>query len=335
MTKDAPSGKRPVEASARLTQAKVLVTFARQQLPSPTALLNRLEFPLRAPATPAGVEPLAPKKRTGADYDTEWARRPAARATRRAITDGVVRPLTSAMADPEVAGLDHLDQLDAPIIFTANHHSHLDTPLLIGALPPRIRHKVFAAAAADYFFGNRVTGAASALVLNAIPMERNKISRRSADESAELLDDGWSMVIFPEGGRSPDGWGQPFKGGAAYLAVRCGVPIVPVHIHGTDRLFPKGAKRPKLGSTRVTFGPALYPQPDEDSRHLGPRVADAVAALADEVATDWYTARLNAHAGSTPSLSGPEASSWRRTWELGPRRPLQRGQRSRAERAWP
>lgn len=333
--KDAPTRRRPPEASARLAKAKVLVTFAKQQLPDPRTLLNRLEFPLRAATTPGGVEPLPPEKRTGADYDTDWARRPLARATRRVLTDGMVRPLATALADPEVVGTDRLEPLDGPVIFTANHHSHLDTPLLIGALPARFRHKVFAAAAADYFFGNRVTGAASALVLNAIPMERNKVGRRSADESAALIDDGWSMIIFPEGGRSPDGWGQPFKGGAAYLAVRCGVPVVPVHIHGTDRLFPKGSSRPKPGSTRVSFGPPLVAGDDEDSRHFGPRIETAVAALADETTSDWYSARRRLHRGETPSLTGPDASSWRRTWELGPRKPLHRGRRPKQERSWP
>ncbi|HET8931118.1 MAG TPA: lysophospholipid acyltransferase family protein [Acidimicrobiales bacterium] len=333
--KDAPARKRPAAASAPLTKAKILVAFARQRLPNPTAALNQFEFPLRAPSVPGGVEPLPPERRTGADYDTEWARRPAARLTRRAITDGLVRPLSNALADPEVTGQDRLDMVDGPVIFTANHHSHLDTPLLIGALPTRFRHKVFAAAAADYFFGNRVTGAASALVLNAIPMERTRISRRSADESAELLDDGWSMVIFPEGGRSPDGWGRPFKGGAAYLAVRCDVPVVPVHIGGTDRLFPKGTKRPKPGSTRVTFGTPLLPAEGEDSRRLGPRIEAAVAALADEVDTDWYSAKRRFHSGDTPSLTGPDATSWRRTWQLGERKPLHRGKRSKHQRAWP
>lgn len=333
--KDAPARKRPAGASARLVEAKVLVAFARQRLPGPAALLNRFEFPLRAPTVPGGVEPLPAQKRTGADYDTDWARRPAARLARRALTDGVVRPLSTAIADPEIAGLDRIDGLDGPVIFTANHHSHLDTPLLIGALPERFRHKVFAAAAADYFFGNRITGAASALVLNAIPMERSKVSRRSADASADLLDEGWSMVIFPEGGRSPDGWGQPFKGGAAYLAVRCRVPVVPVHIHGTDRLFPKGAKRPRPGSTRVTFGTPLVPGDGEDSRRLGPRIETAVASLSDEVDTDWYSAKRRFHSGDTPSLTGPDATSWRRTWQLGERKPLHRGRRSRSQRVWP
>jgi 1-acyl-sn-glycerol-3-phosphate acyltransferase len=313
----------------------VLVAFARAKAPTASQLLRGAEFPLRAPTVPGGVEPPKPTKRTGIDYDTEWARRPAARAVRRAILAGVLRPVSTAIADPDVAGADRIDHLDGPVIFAANHHSHLDTPLLLSALPLRFRNKVFAAAAADYFFANRVSGAASALALNAIPLERTKINRSSADQAAELLDDGWSMVIFPEGGRSPDGWGQPFKGGAAYLAVRCGVPVVPVHIHGTDRLFPKGAKVPKRGSTLITFGDPLFPTSDDDSRHFGPRIEDAVAATADEAESDWFSARRRAHAGTTPSLSGPTERTWRRSWDLGAREPLHRGSRPRHERQWP
>jgi len=94
----------------------------------------------------------------------------------------------------------------------------IDTPLLLSVIPEPWRHHIFVAAAADYFFGNRVTATASALAMGAIPFERTKISRRSSDEAAGLIDDGWSFLIFPEGGRSPDGWGQPFRGGAAYLS---------------------------------------------------------------------------------------------------------------------
>ncbi len=335
MTSDAPRNRRPGEASAPLLKAKVLVRFAKAQLPSPAGLANKVPFPFRAPTTPGGVEPLPAKKRTGADYDTQWARRPIARATRHLLVDALVRPLANSIADPEICGADRLDGLEGPVIFTPNHHSHLDTPLMLASLPYRFRHKVFAAAAADYFFANQITGAASALVLNAVPLERSKISRRSADESAELIDDGWSMLIFPEGGRSPDGWGQSFKAGAAYLSVRCGVPVVPVHVFGTDRLLPKGSRKLKAGSTRITFGDPIYPEADTDSRAFGRRIELAVAALGDESTSDWYSARVRLHAEQTPALTGPDTQTWRRAWQLGARPPLRHGRRPKSERTWP
>lgn len=300
------------------------ISHLRDRFSPPTVrqVVGRVEFPLRAPTVPTTVEPLRREPRTGAYYDTDWARRPAARAARRVLLETVTTPLARLVADPHVRGTDRLEGLDGPAIFAANHHSHLDTGLLLSALPQRFRHQVFVAAAADYFFANRVTAAASALALNAIPIERTKVARRSANQASELLTDGWNMVIFPEGGRSPDGWGQPFRGGAAFLARRAGVPVVPVHILGTDRLLPKGAKTLKRGSTVVTFGRPLWP--DDDVRAFGSAIEGAVAALADEATGDWWTARRRAHAGSTTALTGPEVSSWRRSWALGDRRPRRR-----------
>ena len=131
-------------------------------------------------------------------------------------------------------------------------------------------------------------------MLNAIPIERTKVNRRSAELATELLEDGWSILIFPEGGRSPDGWGQEFRGGAAYLSVKVGVPVVPIHLAGTDRILAKGMKRPQPGPVTVRFGNPMRPDEGEDARAFGPRVEAAVAALADEHATDWWSARQRA-----------------------------------------
>lgn len=297
------------------------------------AILRRRTFPYVAPSVPQGVDLPPETKRTGLDYPTEWAREKPARIARRAILGAVLRPSVEALADPERRGLDRLADLEctngepaAPVIFAANHHSHIDTPLVLTSLPEAWRHKVFVAAAADYFFRNQVTGAISALVLNAIPIERSRVNRRSADDAAALIEDGWSLLIFPEGGRSPDGWGQPFRGGAAYLSLRCRVPVVPIYLDGTGRILRKGKRVPTASRTVITFGPPMSPEPDEDSRKFGVRIEAAVAALADETLTDWYSARLRAARGETPPLTGPKAPTWRRAWALGD------GSRSRLSR---
>ncbi|HEV3227310.1 MAG TPA: lysophospholipid acyltransferase family protein [Acidimicrobiales bacterium] len=300
----------------------------------------RLAFPYSAAPTPRHVAPLPEKRQTGIDYDTEWARSFPARVVRLAVLETVITPAMKVLASPERRGLDRLKDLadtdterPAPVIFAANHHSHVDTPLLLSSMPEPWRHRMFVAAAADYFFTSRATSVASALALNAIPIERKRVSRRSADDAAELIGEGWSLLIYPEGGRSPDGWGQPFRGGAAYLALRCNVPVVPVHVEGTSRIMRKGAKRPSRSATRVTFGRPLWADEDEDSRRFAVRIERAVAALADETETDWYAARLRAHRDETPALSGPDApSAWRRAWALGERGP----KRPRpSSRRWP
>jgi 1-acyl-sn-glycerol-3-phosphate acyltransferase len=296
--------------------------------------LPRLPFPFSAPTVPGGVEPPERRPRAGADYDTAWARRYPARLARAALVESVARPAIAALARPRREGLDRLERLveaGGPVIFAANHHSHLDTPVLVTSIPEPWRHKLFVGAAADYFFRTRLTSVLSALAIGAIPIERSRVSRRSADRAAELIDAGWSMLIFPEGGRSPDGWGQPFRGGAAYLARRCGVPVVPVHVDGTGSILRKGRKLPSPAATRVTFGAPLLPGPDDDARRFAVAIEGAVAGLADEATTDWWSARRRSYAGRTPELTGPAAPAWRRAWALGdPNR-----KRSRQRRRWP
>lgn len=310
----------------------------------PARAIGRLEFPYRAPTVPAGVGLPSVRSTVGADYDTDWARRFPARWTRTVLLETVVRGAVRALARPEVRGLDRLDDLRrraesddgvASVIFAANHHSHLDSAVLLSSLPEPWRYKVFVGAAADYFFTNKVTSAASALALNAIPIERSKVARRSAGQAEALLREGWSLVIFPEGGRSPDGWGQDHKGGAAWLATRADVAVVPVHIEGTGAILAKGDKRPSPGRSTVTFGAPLRGDGGEDGRALAVRIERSIAALADESGSDWYTARLRAHRDETPTLTGPTGGSWRRAWARGARR---RGRASTAaERTlrWP
>jgi 1-acyl-sn-glycerol-3-phosphate acyltransferase len=316
----------------RIPVNRSTIKMARKLAPAGLATMaRRLPFPLNPPTAPAGVE-LRPEVSTlGADYDTDWARTYPARLARLLLLQVAVRPAMAALASPTIKGLDRLSELDGAAIFAANHHSHLDTPLVLSSLPEPWRHHAFVGAAADYFFGNRVTAPLSALVIGAIPIERTKVGRKSADEAAGLINDGWSMLIFPEGGRSPDGWGQPFRGGAAYLALRCGVPVVPIHVEGTGRILRKGRSLPKPAATTITYGHPLVPLEGESSSRFGARIEAAVAALADETATDWWEARKRAHAHQSPSLQGPDdLGGWRRAWSLGDRRG-----RPTSRRRWP
>lgn len=301
----------------------------------------RLGFPYTAPTVPGGVEVPEEEGTLGADYDTDWARRAPARAARRAIVAGPVRGLVRVVAGPRVHGVDRLDDLarrDEPpaVIFTPNHHSHLDTALMAVAVPEPWRSKLVVAAAADYFFDKRWKARLAALSLNAIPIDREVTGRKSSDMIKGLLDDGWSLVIYPEGGRSPDGWGQEFKGGAAYLSSRTGAPVVPVFIDGTGALFGKGMKRPRIGTTKVVFGAPLTMHDGENTRRFAARIESNVTALADESLTDYWTARRRAAEGTNPALTGPDYTGWRRQWALSERRALgSTGRRRRQKRRWP
>jgi len=307
--------------------AKGVARRARRGVAKP-----KLGFPYAPPPVPASVEMLEDTRNIGGNYDSSWARRPSARVARSAIVNGVLRPTVAMLANPDRQGFDRLLSLDEDqnAIFIANHHSHLDTSLLQTSIPHPWRHKLVVGGASEVFFDNRVKAMLSALVVGAFPIDRSTAGRAAADQAADLIDQGNSLLIYPEGGRSRDGWGQPFKGGAAYLALRCEVPIVPIYLAGTGKILRKGQNLPKPSNTTVLFGDPIWPAEGENTRRLNARIEAAVATLGDEAASDWWQARKRFHQRDAPSLTGPDASSWRRAWALG-----DRTRRTRKKPVWP
>jgi 1-acyl-sn-glycerol-3-phosphate acyltransferase len=188
--------------------------------------------------------------------------------------------MRSTWAPTTVHGTEHLDGLDGPVVVVANHTSHADTMVLLTALPRRLRRRLVVAAAADYFFKGGVSGFLSSLFFGAIPVDRQGVSRSTLEECHQLLGAGWSLLIYPEGGRSPDGEMQAFKPGAAWIARRAGVPVVPVHLDGAFRVLPKGRSWPRRHAVTVTLGEPMWVRPDEDARAFNRRVQARVEALA-------------------------------------------------------
>jgi len=249
------------------------------------------------------------------EFPTDWARSRAAVAARTAILQGGLTPLVRHETTLRVDGRDVLDELDGPVIFVANHSSHLDTALLLTTLPNRWQRKVAVGAAADYFFDVWWRAVGSALVFATFPIERGGVGL--SETPTRLLADGWSLVMFPEGTRSPDGWTRRFRLGAAYLAAQAKVPVVPIALIGSFAAMPRGRAWPKPGrpEVHVRYGRPLHLQDGEEARVFGGRINAAIATLLDEDKTDWYAAAKRAAAGTTPSPSGPDVARWRRVWE--------------------
>ncbi len=268
----------------------------------------------RRSMVPRSAEPFVPAQ-TAEPFPTAWARTPAATVVRDGLQRFGLRPLMRSGITPTVRGLDVLDQLAGPVVFVANHTSHLDTPLILCSLPDAWRRKTAVAAAADYFFDTWWRATSSAMVFNTFPIER-----RSGSMSAtpgDLLADGWNVVVFPEGTRSPDGWTRRFKPGAAFLSQTQQVPVVPVGIRGSFAAMPRGRGWPVPGRPAVTvrFGEPLLPQVGEGPREFGTRIEGAVALLVDEDATTWWDATRRAARGQTPPMSAPDTAQWRRVWD--------------------
>ncbi|HVM14783.1 MAG TPA: lysophospholipid acyltransferase family protein [Egibacteraceae bacterium] len=274
----------------------------------------------RRSLTPRSAEPWTPE-RERKEFPTAWARTTAGCVAREVVQRWVLRPLVWRETRPRVEGLDRLDGLRGPVVFVANHSSHLDAPLLLGSLPLRWRERTAVGAAADYFFDARWRAAATAIAFNAFPVDRRG-GKKAASTVRQLLDDGWNLLLFPEGTRSPDGWMGTFRHGAARLCVERGVPIVPVALRGTHAAMPRGRSWaiPGRPPVAVRFGCPVYPGADERPRDLTARITQAVARAWHEEDTDWWTSLRAQADAATPPASGPKAADWRRRWESS--RPL-------------
>jgi len=262
---------------------------------------------------PRSAEPFVPPRSPNV-YPNDRSRTPAAIAAREVAQKVGLSPVFRSQVRTRVEGLDHLAKTSGPVIFAANHASHLDTPLILLSLPDEWRRRTAVAAAADYFFDTWWRAVGSSLLFNTFPIDRRGGSLSATP--GEVLDDGWSLVIFPEGTRSKDGWMGQFRMGAAYLAVEHGVPVVPVAHRGTYAAMPRGASWPGRGRRQLTvrFGEPLLPAAGESVREFAPRVRAEVARLLDEDQTDWYASLRRAASGETPDPAGPEVAQWRRVW---------------------
>ena len=227
----------------------------------------------------------------------------------------ITRPVISLIARPDVVGADRLDHFDGTMIFAANHSSHLDTSILFCALPSKVRKRMVVAARSDYFFDKYWKAFLWTLWMNVVPIDREKVSRRTIRLISNLIENGWNLVIYPEATRGDDDFIEPFRPGAAYLATHTNALVVPTYIDGARRIYPPYKRRLRPGRTRVTFGKPLRALPGEKPRDFNQRIEQAVAAAADEGRTDWWSARRRAASGKTPPLSAPEGvTGWRRTW---------------------
>ena len=211
--------------------------------------------------------------------DVTWARAAPARGLRELILMGVLGPLMDLYTRRRLTGREHLEALEGPVIFVANHSSHMDTPAILRALPRRWRRRTMVAAATDYFYRSRASAGAVALLFNTVPMERNGggLEPGATSHVDRLIGEGWSLVVFPEGTRSRDGSVGRLRSGAAVLAAQHRLAIVPIFVSGTLRVMPPGRKwmrreLPRRHPIELAFGEAIEHDGDEDPAEVMERV---------------------------------------------------------------
>ncbi len=213
--------------------------------------------------------------RSGYRYP-RWALRWPVTWIRTAAYNLLSLPATLIMAHPRIEGRENLDGLSGPILLTCNHVTYIDVGFVLLALPPRLRHRL-----AVGMHGERLWGmwrpprgmnlsarywqqAGYYLVValfNVFPLPQESGVRESFAFAGACVDDGYSVLVFPEGRRTQDGKLSPFRSGIGMLASRLGVPVVPMRIDGLYDMKLSGRKIARRGELRVVVGkPVRFPR---------------------------------------------------------------------------
>lgn len=210
----------------------------------------------------------------------------------------VMKPTIWSITDVTVLGREKLKGLEGGFVLIANHSSHLDAPLIVGALPRRLSRYLATGAAADYFFDVWWRRGLTSLFFNAFPIQRGgkrgskkRPASRASDSAvsaASLLTRGFPVLVFPEGTRSKDGEMGPFKPGAARLAAACDVPIVPLALIGANIAHPRGSHWPRPGRlpVGVAFGTPMRPSTGETAIAFSNRLRDEILHLKSQYSAD-------------------------------------------------
>ncbi len=173
----------------------------------------------------------------------------------RALLHAGQKAIYGGLFDVKVTGKDFIPQ-NRNFLVVANHASHLDMGLVKVALAEQ-GQRLVALAARDYFFDTAWKRFYFENFTNLIPMDRQGSLRESLRLAHESLTQGYNLLIFPEGTRSPDGTLLEFKPTTGYLALTANVDVLPLYLKGTHDALPKGAWWPTMEKLEVRIGPPL------------------------------------------------------------------------------
>ena len=248
---------------------------------------------LVAPVAPIErAEPAERPRRVPISFP-KWNRTLPARTARRVLMPTIGLAPPRIYTSLTVEGLENLEGVDHPVIFAPNHQSHMDTPSVLQALPPRWRYRVAPAMAKEWFkahffpdehplsrrFQNSLSYCTASLIYNAFPIPQYEAgARQTIRYIGQLFEERHSLLIYPEGKRTDYGEIAEFRPGVGMMAARLHVPVVPVRIEGLDQVLSLRANWPTRGPARITFG---RPMRLEGSNYvqLAAQVRDAVIAL--------------------------------------------------------
>ena len=214
----------------------------------------------------------------GAIIDVKWIRKSTSKAQQFPRIWGRLLCRIAAIR-VRVEGRDNLDP-DQTYIFVGNHSSQTDIWAFQGYIPHDFRWIAKKELFAIPIFGS----AMRAVGFISIDRSRGRQALISLNDAAKRIAEGSSVLIFPEGTRSPDGHLQPFKTGAIMLAIKAGVPVVPVGFNGAHQVLPKKSLLSRGGDIVLRIGSPMSTTDfkAKDKQELARKLQKQVAALLDE-----------------------------------------------------
>jgi len=206
----------------------------------------------------------------------------------------LLRPAVFLLGWPRVIGRENLDGLRGPALVICNHIADVDPGFVLTALPARLRHKLAVATGGEALELLRTPPAGRSLpgraydrlkwvlgvaLLNLFPLPREAGFRESFLYAGECVDQGYSVLVFPEGQHTTDGKLRPFRQGIGLLANELRVPIIPMRIDGLFQRKQAGKKLAWPGQIRVEIGSPIRFSPETDPRRIAQELEQRVAKL--------------------------------------------------------
>ena len=251
-----------------------------------------------------------------AALDMPWARCAPARLARETILSGFFGPVMAWYVNRKIEGREVFREMRPPVVFVANHSSHMDTPAILRALPRAWRQRTAVAAAADYFYRKRWVAAAVSLLFSTVPISRRGggMDKGAADHLHRLMRQRWNLLLYPEGTRSRNGARGKLHSGAAVLAAAHDVAILPIYVSGTREAMPPGRSWPKRLTAgmifrrhpiAIRFGPPIRAK---DGEHRNETMARVQAWFDAQAGTDRNGASGAPHSAAAPADERPVAA---------------------------
>ncbi|HEV7684328.1 MAG TPA: AMP-binding protein [Pyrinomonadaceae bacterium] len=185
----------------------------------------------------------------------------------------------------EVRGSAVLKNLKPPFLLCPNHQSYIDPFLVCSVLPLKVLANIFHVGASRYFNGTATSQLAR--LINVVPIDPDVHLLRAMRAGAVILGANKVLNVYPEGRRSFDGQLGVFKKGAAILATELNVPIVPVALDGTYRIWPRGSARIRFARVKIAFGEPIQASgvtlPDADAGQRYEKVMSLVKERVSEM----------------------------------------------------